>query len=254
MLSLLTMSEAAPSLAAPEPRRFGASARAFQQRRLLLRALKLLLLSCLLILAWRFQPPSLAFNAVKWALVGGLAWGLWRAQGVALLQRLAERELSLHANALELKRGDFKRFVVFESLRHIRVVQAPRGERLISIRLDTDEDSLLLRDLEGLPEAFAAIAGAKPDKALIEIEEHKVDWGEPLPWALAIGGALLLLGWLIAGALDTPALFSASGKLMLLNGLALGLWRPLGRGQAWPVVSGEAGSLLVLALLGYYLS
>jgi hypothetical protein len=183
-----------PGTLSSDSRRFGPSARALGQRRALLTAVKLALGALAGLLAWRFWPASLG-AALGLALgLLALAWGLWRWRGLAVLAPLAERELRLHAHALELRRGDFKRFVVFESLRHIRVVQAPRGERLLSLRLDTDDDSLLLRDLDGLPEAFAAIAGAKPDKTLIEIDEQRVDWGEPLPWALALTAGILILG------------------------------------------------------------
>lgn len=238
----------------PEPlRRFGASARALQQRRWILLALKGLILACVLILALKFQPPSLLFNLFKWVLVAGLTWGLWQARGEAVLRPLQERELTLHANALELRRGSFRRFVVFESLRHIRAVQSPRGERFLSLRLDTEDDSLLLRDMDGLPEAFAAIAGAKPDRTMIEIDEQRVDWGEPLPWALAAGATALLLGLILVSALSLPALKSVSGRLMVLNGLGLGLWRPLGRDQHWHVMSSEIVTLLILLGLGYAL-
>lgn len=241
-------------LTGPAPRHFGPSARALRQRTWILLGLKGVILTCLLLLAWRFQPPSLAFNLVKWSLVAALGWGLWQAQGSGVLVPLQDRSLTLHANALELRRGDFKRFVVFESLRHVRVVQSPGGERLLSLRLDTDDDSLLLRDFEGLPEVFAAVAGAKPERTLIEIDEQRVDWGEPLPWALSALALALLLAWVVSGMLGPEGLRAASGRLMLANGLALGLWRPLARGQHWSAVSGELGSLLLMALLGYYLA
>jgi hypothetical protein len=242
-----------PSL--PEPvRRFGASARALGQRVLLLRVLKGLLLACLLLLAWKFQPPMLWLNLLKWILVAGMAWGLWQAQGEAVRRPLAERELRLHEHALELGRGDFKRLLVFESLRHIHAVQAKGGGRFHSIRLDTDDDSVLLRDLDGLPEAFAALAARKPDRCLIEIEEKGVDWGEPLPWALALGAAAVLLGLLMVLGLESDTLRASAGRLMMADGLALGAWRPLGRGQRWPAVGGEILGLVLLSALGYMLA
>jgi hypothetical protein len=166
---------------------------------------------------------------------------------------LLERELIIHANALELRRGSFRRFLVFESLRHIRVVQNPGGERLLSIRLDTEDDSLLLRGMDGLPQAFAAIAGAKPDRTLIEIDEQRVDWGEPLPWALIAAGVALLIGYIFLGVWDPSQVIHASGRLLLGNAVGLAIWHPLSRGQAWPVKSSEFGCLLAFAGIGYLL-
>ena len=87
--------------------------------------------------------------------------------------------------------------LIYEGLRHVKLVQGPE-ERLLSLRLDLDDDSVLLRDLEGLPEAFAAVAGSKPDSAIIEIEQRRFDWGEPAPWIVLTFGLVLLLGLLLA--------------------------------------------------------
>ena len=176
------MPETPFSLSEPAPRRFGPSARALRQRRALVWAAHALLL-LLAALLWRRLPAGPAAPA---ALAVALGLLLWSTRPQVLLRSLRSRELSLHAQALELRRGAFKRFVVFEAVRHIHVVQGPRGERLLSLRLDTDDDSLMIRDMDGLPEAFAALAGAKSERSLIEIEERRVDWGEPLPWALGV--------------------------------------------------------------------
>lgn len=175
------------------PRHFGPSRRALAQRRGLLGACLLALLG--LGTAGLESAPA----DLRWGLGLGLvalAWVLWRAGDALLLGPLRQRQLLLHDQALELRRGAFTRFVVYEALRHIKVVQGP-GERLLSLTLDLDDDSVVLRDLEGLPEAFAAVAGAKPDGAVIEIDERRIDWGEPLPWALlalaaAVGLRLLV--------------------------------------------------------------
>jgi hypothetical protein len=178
----------------PQSKRFGPSARAVAQRRGILIALQALFILAGFLLA-RDLPPSLGARAAVVAMVGLL---LFSSRPAVMLKPLQERELSLHAAALELRRGAFKRFLVFEALRHIRVVQVPGGSRLLSLRLDTDDDSLLIRDMDGLPEVFAAVAGGKPDNAIIEIEEKKVDWGEPLPWALAVAGIGAVAGAVIA--------------------------------------------------------
>lgn len=248
------MENAPTTPAVPEPQRFGASARSLSQRRALLWALKGILLGILLILALKFQPEALWAAGLKWALAAAIAAGLWTSRGRLFLDPLLERELSIHAHALEIRRGSFRRFIVFESLRHIHVVQSPGGDRLLSIRLDTDEDSVTLHGLDGLPQAFAALAGAKPDNCLIEIDEQRVDWAEPLPWALIVGGAALVLGWLLLGAWESSQVVHGSGRLLLGNGLGLLLWRPLSRGQRWPAIGGEVGCALVSIGLGYFLA
>jgi hypothetical protein len=68
---------------------------------------------------------------------------------------------------------------------------------MIALALITADDTVLLRDLEGLGEVFAMLSQVKPQGVLIEVEEKRVDWGEPLPWmlGLAVGalGVLVLL-------------------------------------------------------------
>src|SRR5262245_23313992 len=84
---------------------------------------------------WVLVASALLGSALAWGL-GGLAAALLLALPVRwLLSPLAERELQLQPQAVELRRGAFRRFVVFSSLRHVQVVQGP-GERLLSLRLD----------------------------------------------------------------------------------------------------------------------
>jgi len=154
-----------------------------------------MLLLLLLLLGLSIQSQRASLVLAQWLMLAALGWGLWRRSRQALLQPLLERELLLHDQALELKRGAFTRFVVYSGLRHVKVVQGP-GERLLSLTLELDDDSVVLRDLDGLPEAFAAVAGAKPDAAVIEIEERRFDWGEPLPWAVLAAAAGVLVALL----------------------------------------------------------
>jgi len=167
------------------PRRFGPSARALGQRLALLRALKVLAFCSLALLAWNLPTPILPMALAKWGFLALAGFLLWHARGRWLLQPLMERELVLQDLALEVRRGSFKRLVVFESLRHIQMEQGPQ-ERIISLRLDLDDDSVALRDLDGLEQVFSALAAAKDSKTLIEVEEHRLDWGEPLPWAVMV--------------------------------------------------------------------
>jgi hypothetical protein len=236
-----------PASPAPSPRRFGPSARALRQRRGLAVVFKALLLLLLLTIGLTFQPPALALGLLKWLILGGLAWGIWTGGERRLLGALMERELLLHDQALELRRGTFKRFVVFSSLRHIKVVQGP-DERLLSLTLDLDDDSVTLRDLDGLPEAFAAVAGAKPDSAVIEIDERRFDWAEPVPWAMIAVGLSLLLAALAASLMADEALLKADARLLMLQGGLLGAWRPFGREQNRALAPELACALLLLSL------
>jgi hypothetical protein len=148
-------------------------------------------LGLLVVLGLTLQGDDVGSRLALWAALAAAGAALWFWQARRLLAPLVERRLLLRDQALELQRGTFKRFVVYESLRHVKLVQGPE-ERLLSLRLDLDDDSVLLRDLEGLPEAFAAVAGSKPDSAIIEIEQRHFDWGEPKPWmVIALASALL---------------------------------------------------------------
>lgn len=186
------MTETPASFEPPQPRRFGPSRRALAQRRALLGALKALSAAVLALAAGSLATPILPLALAKWGLWLLACWLLWLARGRWLLGPLQERELLLQELGLELRRGSFKRLLVFEGIRHVQLVQGPR-ERIISLRLDTDDDSVTLRDLDGLEQAFAAVAAAKGPKTMIEVEERRTDWGEPLPWALLGVGACLLL-------------------------------------------------------------
>jgi hypothetical protein len=116
-------------------------------------------------------------------LAAGLAWALWRVLRSLGSSPLTGREVLLRPQALELRRGGFRRLVVFESIRHLHIAQSPGG-RLWRLRLDLEDDSVTLRDVDGLPRIFAAAAERRPAGVLIEVEEVRVDWEEPLPWIL----------------------------------------------------------------------
>lgn len=187
-------SPANPSFELAEgPRRFGPSARALKQRRWLLLLLKLLAFLAVGLLWWDLSlandlDPSLRLGVL--ALLGG---SLLLIPSRPFLRPLQQRSLLLHEQALELQRGTFRRFVVFENLKHIQAWQG-RDERMIALALITADDTVLLRDLEGLGEVFALLSQVKPQGVLIEVEEKRVDWGEPLPWMLGLAlGALGVL-------------------------------------------------------------
>jgi len=225
--------ETTPSPVTAEPQRFGPSFRALQQRQWLLQGVKALALACLGAVLLIFQPPAWWAELLKWAVALGLGWTVWRLPGEALLAPIRQRSLVLHEQALELNRGGFRRFIVFENLKHVRLLQG-RGERLIAIELHTADDSVLLRDLDGLGEVFAALSARKPASVLIEVESAPVDWGEPLPWALALASAALVLALAVwFSGLQKPEYAALVGRGLLVDGGLLALWRPAAKGLPW---------------------
>jgi hypothetical protein len=130
---------------------------------------------------------------------------LWRVATRAF-KGLDAKEAVLSLHALELRRGDHRRLVVFESVRHIFVLQDPKG-RFISLRLDLDDGSVTLRDFEGLDRMFAAAAQARAKGVHVEVEERRIDWAEPRPWTVmgVALGVLLVLAWVYAAAPDWVA-------------------------------------------------
>jgi hypothetical protein len=243
---------AAP-IVAPASRRFGPSPRALAQRQALLWAVKGLALGALVLLALIFSPPFWWAALLKWAIVLGLGWGVWQMPGTALLGPIQRRFLLLHEQALEVNRDGFRRFVVFEGIQHIQAIQG-RDERLIALRLLTADDTVVLRDIEGLGEVFAALSAHKSKGVLIEVEHRPIDWGEPLAWAVALGaGALLLCLLLWLAPWQKASYVIGDGRLMLLNGGGLALWRPASRGALWHKQAPEVAVGCMLFLFGQIL-
>jgi len=198
-LTALDEGAPAPSLESVFPERFGPAPRALLQRRLLVGCLGLLIAAGPLLILHALPPPA------GW---GWLRWGLPPLQVLALLglallgasDPLRSRSALLHAQGLELRRGPFRRLIVFESLRHLHLAQAAGG-RLISLRLDLEDGSVTLRDLDGLERILEAAAQRRPANTSIEVEERRVDWGEPLPWTL------LALAVIVAASLGLALLW-----------------------------------------------
>ncbi|HZM02301.1 MAG TPA: hypothetical protein VFC44_04685, partial [Candidatus Saccharimonadales bacterium] len=166
--------------------RFGPSPRALAQRR----ALAVLVVVLIMVCAYGVLDGALLnlTGWIRWTLSILLLLALGRLFGAAIKKPLAEREVLLLPQALELRRGGFRRLVVFENIRHLHIVQNAAG-RIWSLRLDLEDDSVSLRDVDGLAKIFTAAAQKRPAGVLIEVEELRVDWGEPLPWILSVLGA-----------------------------------------------------------------
>lgn len=191
----MSESPASPSFELAEgPRRFGPSARALKQRRWLLLLLKLLAFLAAGLLWWELSLANEVALSLRLGVLVLLGGGLLLIPSRFFLRPLQQRSLQLHEHALELQRGSFRRFVVFENLKHIQAWQGT-DERMIALALHTADDTVLLRDLESLGEVFATLSQVKPQGVLIEVEEKRVDWGEPLPWMLGL--AILALAALV---------------------------------------------------------
>jgi hypothetical protein len=163
------------------PHSFGPSARALKQRRWLLLAFRLLVLA---VLCLAIRQLKLASGTQALLMLGALALA-WLPPGGRILAPLESRRVLLHSQALELQRGQFRRFIVFENIRHVHAVRGPR-ERMIALYLHTGDDTVAIRDVEGLAQIFTAISAAKPANVLIEMEDRRLDWGEPLAWMVIV--------------------------------------------------------------------
>ncbi len=179
---------------APGARRFGPSTRALKQRRWLVLLFKLVLTAIVVVALQALEPKNETLALIVWLAAALAGARLWTREGALVLDPIRRKQVLLHEAVLELSRGGYRRFVVFEGLKHIQAVQ-DAGEHIIEIRLHTADDSVLIRDVEGLGEIFAAVCAAKPAGVLVEVAEKKVDWGEPLPWVISLGlSAFLALG------------------------------------------------------------
>ena len=227
---------------APSPQRL----RAFKA---LLGTLRILGLLVLLLTARRLSLSWGPLQALVLALLlaAGAAW--LGAGGQALLQAASSRRVLIHEQALELRSRGFSRFVVFESLRHLSMAQGPQ-EQVLSLTLHTEDDSLRLAGFEGMGRLFSELAARKPTACLLEVEERKLDLGDPLPAAALAGLAAALAGWGLSSALGSVAEGRVVGGLLLANGLGLAWWRPVSRGGAWWAGAGEVALALLMAGFG----
>jgi hypothetical protein len=77
--------------------------------------------------------------------------------------------LRIQAQAIEISRGKFTRFVLYEDIRLLRV-QRKKDDSITAVILVTQEGPLLIRGFEQMELIFGHISARKPDKALIQIE------------------------------------------------------------------------------------
>jgi len=193
--------EPAPAALPPSgPLRLGPAPRALRQRLALLWVLAGLFLAGFL-MALRTQAALPGWPWFQGVLAFGFCSGLWGIRKAARAPSLAGREVFLSGHALEVRRGAFRRLVVFESIRHLCLLRTYSG-RLVSLRLDLEDDSVTLRDVDGLARIFETAAQGRPPGDRIELQECRVDWVEPLPWMVMALLAALAAG--LAVALDLP--------------------------------------------------
>jgi hypothetical protein len=116
--------------------------------------------------AWGYGPLAQGGAAL---LALGLLVFAWRYQNKEWLKQLSERVLRIQAQAIEISRGKFTRFVLYEDIRLVRV-QRKKDDSITAIILVTQEGPLLIRGFEQMELIFGHISARKPERALIQIE------------------------------------------------------------------------------------
>jgi hypothetical protein len=174
-----------------QPAIYKTSSEALLERRRLLGLLKLFSAMALTLLAAAYDP----FDPGAWALLAVALLGLWFLKFPGWLGAYAARELRLQTHALEEHRQGFTRLILFEQLEQLRVRQG-KNEKIFALELHTPQGACVIRGYENMESLFAYLSQHKPESVLIEIEEARVDWQSPMPWALGVlclGAAALLL-------------------------------------------------------------
>ena len=125
----------------------------------------------------------LAVLAAFLCLLAGWPWGPVGqvTGGVAALALLAfaflyrggqgsgDRLLRIQANAVEISKGHFTRFVLFDEVKLLRV-QRRKDDSITAVVLVTQEGPLVVRGFEEMELIFGHLSTRKPEAALIQIE------------------------------------------------------------------------------------
>ena len=133
---------------------------------LLMRGLALLAAGLVLFAAYPYGEKALvaaglaSLLLIAFAVLGGQA---------AWLQQRAEQRLLIQAQAVEIQRGRFTRFVLFEDMRTLKV-QRRSDDSITTIVLVTQEGPLVIRGFKDMELIFGHISTRKPEEALIQIE------------------------------------------------------------------------------------
>ena len=118
-------------------------------------------------------PAALPYGPAGWAVGGTLALVLlvlaWRSRPDEWLEPLSKRLLRVQAQAIEISKGKFTRFILFDDILQLRV-QRRKDDSITAIILVTQEGPLVIRGFEEMEIIFGHISTRKPDEALIQIE------------------------------------------------------------------------------------
>jgi hypothetical protein len=223
---------------------------AIQERRQLLRDLRLGLALALALLCLALENAPLGVQAACWALAALLLWGLWRLDGEGLLAPFASRELRIQESALELVEGRFTRLLFFEQLEQLRMIQG-RDEKVLALELQTLEGALLLRGYENMESLFAILNARKPGRVLLEVEEIRFNRESVSAWSRAVflGGAILLLLLLLAGP-SPDALKKVSGLLLIALAVFVAVFQPFSHRRGKRAALAEVGMGIIFTLFG----
>jgi hypothetical protein len=118
-------------------------------------------------------PAAIPYGPVGWVAGGAAALALvllaWRFKADAWLQQLSKRVLRVQAQALEISKGKFTRFILFDDVLLLRV-QRRKDDSITAIILVTQEGPLVIRGFEEMEIIFGHVSTRKPEEALIQIE------------------------------------------------------------------------------------
>ena len=144
----------------------------------------------------------------------------------------------------------FTRFIMFEELMQMRVVQ-DHDERVLSVELRTDKGAVLLTGYEGMERLFTSLVQRKPKNVVVELEESRVDWSNPLNvfYAMLPLALLVLLPPLFMEVSEQLYWFCASA-LFSVTGLLFLAARPFSRGRSVAALRREMAVGLVFLGLG----
>ena len=226
------------------------SERAIRQREQLLLLIRWLAFAALLAMVWQLNVQSLSGLVLKWATFFICATFLYEFEGRELLEDFSRREVNVTPAAIELRQNLFTRFITFEELQQMRAIQ-DGDERILAIELRTDKGAVVLSGYEGMERMFTSLTQRKPRNVVVELEESRMNWNNPLAGFLMLS-PLVVLALLpsVFVEVSVRSWWIAVAVLSTLAGLLFLAVRPFSRGRSVASLRREITVGLVFLLLG----